>query len=87
MLVVLVDARLPLHVVDQQVVGVDQDGGVVVLEGLVGPDRRLRRGVVAVAGLLLLVPLVVERLNLVEERLGAEVADVRLLELETLVVQ
>ena len=33
-LVVLVDARLPLHVVDEQVVGVDEDGRVVVLEGL-----------------------------------------------------
>ena len=40
-LVVLVDARLPLDVVDEQVVGVDEYGRVVVLEGLVGSDHGL----------------------------------------------
>ena len=66
-LVILMDARLPLHVVDQEIVGVDEDGRVVVLEGLVGSDHGLGSLSAVDVGLLLLVPLVVERLDLVEE--------------------
>ena len=69
-----------------QVVGVDEDGRVVVLKGLVGAGHG-GLPIEAVGRLLLLVPLVVERLDLVQERLGAEVAHVRLLELESLVIQ
>lgn len=82
MFVILVYARLSLDVMDQKIIGVIQDDRVLVLERQVGSYD----GIPAVR-LLLLMPLVIESLNLVQQRFGTKVSDIRLFEQKALVVK